>query len=509
MEKGTDSVNDKALYSPDKWFWRISLFFLLLPILLSAAPFVSGWGSVILQSGDNSLLEMATDDVSKGVYTGAYSRFGFHHPGPLYFYLRYPLYALSEGNASSFYIVTALIAGFSLWGAVYILRKISTLQTSLLFSAVFSFFMLGLTRNIWLSQWNPFVIIFPIGFCVIALSAFSSGATRYFPFVVISASFAAQTHLGALPSMSVLILYGIFLVFYRKEFLNRYFVISMVFGFILWIPVFVDQISSNGTGNLTMISDFLSESSSTGISRVTISAWSSAVASIEMVLLGSWVRRQFQSPAMFQTVIAAGKSLLLIAAWLIARRRKRTGFETRLCEITILLIIVSLASVFSIRGEAHQYLTTWIFVVSPLSLFSILLVFLRTDSSDNRNIRSYIFLSFLLIFTFLNVKQVKDSAFSTDPLGYHDEDVESISRKIFNENQLLDLNLVQVIIEDNSLWPQMAGLVCNLRKHGYRVAIQDDYAYMLNTPNPIFSQSVVLFLYRNGPDIDYLIEETE
>ena len=503
MDRSTGS----AYSSHRRWLLFVSLSLLLLPVLISIVPFLSSQGIDITQSGDNALLEMATGDVTGGVYTGAYSRFGFHHPGPLYFYLRYPLYAVSGGSAASFYVVSALIAGLSLWGSFLIIRKTTSLTSAILFAAVISFYMFRLTSSIWFSQWNPFIVIFPVCLSVIAVAASASGVTRYFPVAVISLSFAAQTHLGVLPSIGLLALYGIFMNFHQKKFLNRFFVVSMILAFVLWIPAIVDQVSPAGTGNTSLIANFLGESSPAGITRVSIASWSSAVVPIELAFLDSWIRKSSLSLVWAQFAVAVGRSLLLFAAWLVARRRKKEGFETRLCEVTILLIFASLMSVFSFRGEIHQYLTVWISVISPLSWFALLLVFSGIEFPGRRRILPVVFFSSLLFFAVLNARSEIRNGFSTDPLHYHDTTVESLSQRIVEEITLLHSNQIQISIEIDTLWPEMAGLACKLRKLGYEVAIQQDFSFMLNVPNPVFAQPHEIVLYMDRGEADFYLSD--
>lgn len=59
--------------------------------------------------------------------------------------------------------------------------------------------------------------------------------------------------------MGILLLYTFALMVYRRDFRNRYFALSLVIAFVLWIPVIVDQLSRYGTGNLSSIFSFLRE----------------------------------------------------------------------------------------------------------------------------------------------------------------------------------------------------------------------------------------------------------
>ena len=472
-----------------------SLILLLLPLILSIIPFFSGWGSEILQSGDNALLEMATQETVQGVYTGAYSRFGFHHPGPMYFYMRYPLYALSGNTASSFYLSTALIVGISLWLSFQIIRKNSSPVSTIIFTFVFSLFMLTLTRTIWLSQWNPFIIIFPLCLFIISAAAYSSGANHSLYITVITGSFLAQTHIGMLPMVAIVFLYLTVFVVLQRSLKSRELIISAVLLLIFWIPVIVDQFSPQGSGNISIISKIISQYPSVGITRISIAAWLSSVVPIEMIFLGPWIKEHFSSPVIFHTIIVLFRFPLLFYAWILARKRNKEGFETRLCELTLLLIFVSLLSVFSIRGEIFQYLTLWFSVVSALSWFSILLVFSGIKFPHRKLVIQIVFFGLLLTTTIFNIRNIRADGFSTDPLQMHDTSIEFLSNKLLADKNQLHSNQILLEITDNALWPEMLGLACNLSKHGYDVEIQQSYSFMLNRPNPRLQNPHKVMLY--------------
>ena len=475
-----------------------SLVLLLLPLILSIIPFLSGWGPEILQSGDNVLLEIATGDIVEGVYTGAYSRFEFHHPGPMYFYMRYPLYALSGNAASSFYVSTALIVGLSLWLSFRIIRKNSAPGNTLIFAFVFSLFMLTLTRTIWLSQWNPFIIILPLCLLVFSAAAYTGKTGNSIFIAVITGSFLAQTHLGMMPAVGLIFLYLLIRTIFKRSLQSKDIIISAVLVYIFWIPVIIDQFSSQGSGNISLISRVLSQYPPVGITRISIAAWLSSIVQIEVAFLGPLIRQHFSSPVVFHMIIVLIRSLLLFYAWILAKKHSKRGFEKRLCELTMLLIFISLFSVFNIRGEIYQYLTLWFSVVSALSWLSILLVFSGIKLPHKKLVIQSVFFGLLLTTTILNIKNIDADDFSTDPLHMHDTTVESLSDKLIADDNQLHSNQILLEITDSVLWPEMVGLACNLGKHGYEVEIQQSYSFMLNRPNPTLQNPHKVLLYLDG-----------
>ena len=72
------------------------------------------------EGGDLAVLELGIFDAWDGErLIGPYSRFGWHHPGPLYFYLLLPIYALSRASACALFITSSLIGCAALGGLLW------------------------------------------------------------------------------------------------------------------------------------------------------------------------------------------------------------------------------------------------------------------------------------------------------------------------------------------------------------------------------------------------------
>ena len=66
----------------------------VLPVIMPASRIIDGMDGMRSASpaSDFALLELSTDEALRGTQLlGPYSRFGWRHPGPAYFYLQAPL----------------------------------------------------------------------------------------------------------------------------------------------------------------------------------------------------------------------------------------------------------------------------------------------------------------------------------------------------------------------------------------------------------------------------------
>ena len=69
----------------------LSLGLLLVPAFIGLVRLVIGLHRPFAQSGDAAILETAVRRVATGTQAlGPYSRFGFHQPGPAYFFVQAP-----------------------------------------------------------------------------------------------------------------------------------------------------------------------------------------------------------------------------------------------------------------------------------------------------------------------------------------------------------------------------------------------------------------------------------
>ena len=77
---------------------RSGVVLVLLAVLGAAALIVYARtaDAAFAPAGDIALIETYTIDATRGqLLLGPYSRYGWHHPGPLYFYLQAPFYVMS------------------------------------------------------------------------------------------------------------------------------------------------------------------------------------------------------------------------------------------------------------------------------------------------------------------------------------------------------------------------------------------------------------------------------
>lgn len=184
---------------------RRAIGFVLIAALTALAVLViARTGPVIITKSDIAVTELYVQLATKGeLLVGPYSRFQWHHPGPLYFWLQTPFYALSGAKAVGLYAgalaMNLVSVGVLLWVVLRVNQgplTVSLLAASLLFVIRDRFVMA--------SPWTAHVPIMASMTFIVLAAAVASGRRRMLPLFIVFGAFLAQTHVALVPLVMVL-----------------------------------------------------------------------------------------------------------------------------------------------------------------------------------------------------------------------------------------------------------------------------------------------------------------
>lgn len=224
---------------------------------LQAAP--------IITDSDIAISELYVELATRGrLLVGAYSRFGWHHPGPLYFYAVAPFYALSGHQAAALY-ATALALNLAALAVILwvMTREANAASTTMVVGVC----LLFAWRLPWFlaSPWNAHVAVMPsLAFLVVA-AAVASGRRRLLPLMALVGSFAAQTHVGFVPLvLGITIVVGV-RALYRRNGASLWPAVNAALWVtaVLWLWPLSEAIA-NGGGNVAALWRFFVTESGTG-----------------------------------------------------------------------------------------------------------------------------------------------------------------------------------------------------------------------------------------------------
>jgi hypothetical protein len=228
--------------------------------------------------------ELYTDLASHGrLLLGPYSRLGWHHPGPVYFYLQAPLYAASGRAGASLYggavAINLLAYALLLWTIVREQRPVLAIAAGLACLA----FIVRFPRLI-ASPWTVHVTILPAMACLALAAAVASGRTRLLAATAFTASFVVQTDLALVPPMLAVVALTVGAVVVRaardRTAPVHDVAVALLVSLAVWALPLAEAVRHGG-GNLSALWQFFRHADGqTHSARQALTAWSDGLAGL-------------------------------------------------------------------------------------------------------------------------------------------------------------------------------------------------------------------------------------
>ena len=350
--------------------WRRLGFGLLTALGLLAVICFARSTPAIITDSDLAVTELYTELATRGrLLVGPYSRFGWNHPGPLYFYVQAPFYAASGHRAAALYGVAVAINVLAIATLTWIVARTNR-GPLLVFVTAACVMLPWRAPRLLASPWTGHVAILP-GLTFIALcAAIASGRARLLPLAVVMGSFITQTHVGFVPLVGVLSVVAVVLGWRREDARSRWFIVNasawVAFG--LWLLPISEALTGAG-GNLSALGRFFVASGGTGHAlKDALYNWSYGLVGLfrsdfnlpwggHFILRGFW----WVVPG------ALGQVLLLVA---VARQDFRSGrlFDSSLALFAALASGVGLWAITQIRGDVLDHEIFWLAALGGLNV---------------------------------------------------------------------------------------------------------------------------------------------
>lgn len=483
--------------------------------------------------GDRALLETYTLHASQGsLSVGAYSRFRWNHPGPVYFYALAPLYVLTGGreysldwtallinlvSAVAIVILTARYGGWSFGFGMIVALSVYFFRPGPEPYASFG--------NLLYSPWNAHIPMLPLALLLVLSAALATGRVTVLPAVVLFGSFVMQTHIGMAPCVVAVVAVAGFssVAMYKRRGVlpgpsAEFWIFAAIWLFaLLWFLPLAEQLQSGQDGNLAaIIRTFSSDSRipppslTTAFSALSY-AFSAAIWPHAAVARGG--------PALSVTDVELTAHIwvllqlaLLAAAGVWAVRTHRI-FPAALCVICLVASGVAFWSIMQIRGPLGDYLAFWISIVSAVNLAAIIGVCLSSvcDALRSRRVRipstagRVAVGGFCCLLAVLGVSKVTEDHHRT------------LEREGRFESQRESSRALHVVLEDElrrhghrrplirmrvNTWGTAAGVILQRYKAGAPVAVEDRRMFMFTDVFAATGEEDVEFLFTNAPPRD-------
>lgn len=340
--------------------------------------------------GDAAVTQVYTLEALRGfLKLGPYSQFGWHHPGPLYFYLLAPFYEL--GGRRTIGLVAAA-AAINLASLMAIGRLVDRGAGRFAAAAVVATLTIFLWRADGLvgSIWNAHVVIVPFAALIVSCAALACGDLAALPVTLLVGSFVMQTDIALVPCSVLMMALAITVTGARRRrrlmSASRSLWLCAAIGILVWMPSIVEQISG-APGNITRLWHYLFVAEHSGQSaRTAFLVWSDVTtAFVRTNLAVAWGAAYQARPSSSTAVLVVIQVLLLVVALV---RCCNTGqrFIAVLCLFVMLASIICGWSITRIDDEIGDYQVFWISVVGVLGWAAMLTTFVpRAYSTVSTN----------------------------------------------------------------------------------------------------------------------------
>ena len=499
----------------------------LVPTLQSTPPTHHG--------GDMALLEIYTVQASHGdLGVGAYSRWRWNHPGPMYFYALAPLHALTGHEFSLHWTVLVLNLASTI-AAVILMGRYGGWPFGLGLVVAMSIYFFRPSPGPFLgfgdllsSVWNPHAPVLPFALLLVLCARLASGAIAVLPWIVLVASFVAQTHIGLAPCAATVTVAAAFLCAARRWVLSRHpdamepepdgppaaFSIHAAIWILLllWFAPLLEQLRAGAGGNLAQIVRFLAAdppvetpTMATSVAALSYAFWTAVESGARFPSGGPFPPpTDFDLPATVWTML----QLLLLATGCIWTAVTRRAFPAALCLIGLVATCAAFWSIARVPGVPHAYLVFWISAISVINTAAVLGVvmdWVNGALSLHRFpwlwvVRPVATGVFSVLLALHGASVLHDNHQRTlDGAGFQQgarERSRVLSAAV--EEDLRRRDHARPLIRIQGRWPEAAGVVLQLHKAGIPLAVDDRYLFM-------FTEA---FLATGVEDVEYLFTST-
>jgi hypothetical protein len=312
--------------------------------------------------GDIALTEIAVRDVG-GAHTpllGAYSRYRWHHPGPLLFYALAVPYRVLGRDGSALAAGAVLVNGLAVGGSMLVLWRRGRVGGLVVGGLAIAVLLHSLGGVVIASPWNPVATVLPMLLFVLLVWSVTCGDVWMLPIVVAVGSFLAQTHVGSVGVVGAgVVAAGVTVVVTRRARRSdrRLWIVSAVVGAVLWIPPVVDASAHRG-GNLRALVSFWTSA------HDHVTGWSRAarIVGAELAVDPPWITGRLPKKGFLPGVDPGWTvpvlAVVFVVALVVAARRARPD-ALRLGGVTIAFALVAWVSVARIVDEPFDYLVRW------------------------------------------------------------------------------------------------------------------------------------------------------
>jgi hypothetical protein len=445
----------------------------------------------VLLTGDSAALELGTLHAAAGAQLlGPYSRFGWNHPGPAFFYLALPIYELCDRRGSALNVFALLVNVIVVIFTVLEARKVRGTLFAIVVAMLLAILSLVGLPFLLTNQWNPILPILPLGFLFFLAVRLALGAREILPVFAFVASFIVQTHVGFVPAVLALCVIPLANHVWRAQTAKpstvssprkRWHVPATIGVLVLTWSLPVYEMVVNPPGNLFRVIGFFALGASPSHS------WATALRTVaEQMAIMPWAilqvatQQPLAAPDLSLTLgIAVTEVLWLIALVMFSARRQDHVVQI-LAGAALIQVAAAILAVKAIHGEIHSYLIAWVSMTGFWSLVTaiayVLPSLIRTVGATAA--RAIVITSALLLGGLALSAPVPRSPV-IDPSN---PQAEQIARLVEGYLKRSDQETPTVRIVSTDAWPIAAAVVLYLHKNNMPIFVERQWLHVVGYP---------------------------
>lgn len=465
------------------WLW---MALAAAPFLIAAARFAVV-GDLTLGS-DFALTALDVADAGRlDQAVGPYSRWGWAHPGPAWFSLLLPVFAVLGSTGTALVVASLLLhGGFAALVVAAVGRSRPWAQP--LAAAVLLLYVLRMPDRVFALVWNPYALLLPTALLLALGARAALGSLPAAAGTVLVGSYLVQTHVGTAPLVGLVVVAaaaGAALIARRGKLPERgrrewYLAAAGVAATaLLWLPPLVQQLTAApGEGNLGSLAAYFSAEKAEGTLTYTWPQAFSAFAQMLGMPVHGWqatagdIDTGDRSLGVLVTGGAqlAGAAALLVAGLLIGRRR-----SAALGAVLLAGSAAGIVACHSVTGAMSNYLAVWITVLPAVLLFGWLdLAVDRLVPRGRTGTRAVVVVAVLT--TAIAAGTTTALVGATDALADQPGVAEG-ARIALAELPAPSADQPPVLLDiaSDALWPTATGIALQLEQAGHRVSVDPSW----------------------------------
>lgn len=423
---------------------------------------------------------------------GNYSRFGWSHPGPSWFYALDFVYAPFGRPSWAFVAGMLLLNGIASGLVVAVAWRARGAILAVVASALLLLYQGGIGEILFRDPWPPYAVILPMALLVVLAAAGAAGSNSSLAWTLVAASYLSQTHIGTTPTVAAMFAAAAAIRIVRALAARRdgglraqpagradrvLVVAGVALAALMWMPPLVDELTGR-PGNLTLIWQFFTTPHPTHRYLAALSVLGRFLSVVQLGSLGTLNSQDLAAVSAANLVYAAAAAIaftgLALAGW-VAKDRFALSIGVILCAALPAITV----SIHEVVGPVYAYLLLWVStlpLVAGLGWASLLVRLAWPSRLRGRAADQVAQTAAAMVMVALSVVRFSAELNLPPP---HASTPDTVQAWRLTSAALADQTPQPLLLElhEPDTWILAAGLALQLVKSGYTVHVEPDMLF--------------------------------